>query len=208
MWLGLVKVAPGGGGPDQPARREWWFGSDPYTLALWLFLASLTALFAPLLVSYLKLRLEAAVWPPPGMPPLPRGLWLSTAALLGVSGCLHAALRSVQHDGLLALRRWMLAAAALALTFLLSQALCWKQLLDHKFPMQAWQLAGLFTFFAALHAVHVTGGLAPLLLVMHRSLRGRYSRRHYDGVRLCAIYWHFLDAVWLVMFTAMMLPSG
>lgn len=52
----------------------------------------------------------------------------------------------------------------------------------------------------ALHAAHVVGGLVPLGIVTGRALRGWYDARHAEGVRSCALYWHFLDVVWLTMF--------
>lgn len=172
-----------------------------------IFLLSLTALFAPLLVVFIILRVDAGAWPPVGMPPPPHGLWLSTAVLLGVSATMHLALRSVRHDGIIRLRRCMILTTLLALAFLLNQARCWAIMLHGDIAHAAWRFAGFFYFFTVIHALHVIGGFAPLILVTARSFRNGYSRHRYNGVRFCTMYWHFLDGVWLVMFAAMILPG-
>ncbi len=61
-------------------------------------------------------------------------------------------------------------------------------------------LYGLMLMLIALHAAHVIGGLIPLGVVTGRSLRGAYHAGRHAGVRYVATYWHFLDAVWLIMF--------
>ena len=171
-----------------------------------LFLLSLATLFAPLLVIYLLIRSESAVWPPPGLPPLPAALWLSTACLVVLSGVLHAAVLAARAGERARLRTLLIAALVLTLGFLANQAFCWQQLLSD-LALQAWRVAGFFYFFTVIHALHVIGGVGPLVLVFANALRGRYGAQNFTGVRLCAMYWHFLDAVWVVMFCAMLWPS-
>ena len=55
-----------------------------------------------------------------------------------------------------------------------------------------------------IHALHVIGGMISLGLIAYNGHRGRYDHEHYTGVSNCVLYWHFLDAVWLVMFTVIM----
>jgi cytochrome c oxidase subunit 3 len=64
-----------------------------------------------------------------------------------------------------------------------------------------------FTFFilTGLHAAHVVGGVGLLAVVLARSLRGRYGSGRYDGVTYAAMYWHFLDAIWLLLFAVLVL---
>lgn len=173
---------------------------------MFVFLASLTVLFAPLLVVYALIRSQSASWPPPGLPPLPAALWLSTACLLLLSGVLHAAVSAARVSARARLRGLLTAALLLTLGFLANQTLCWQQLLSD-LALQAWRVAGFFYFFTVIHALHVIGGIGPLVLVFVNALRGRYGARNFTGVRLCAMYWHFLDAVWVVMFCAMLWPS-
>ncbi|HEY0009350.1 MAG TPA: cytochrome c oxidase subunit 3 [Tepidisphaeraceae bacterium] len=52
-----------------------------------------------------------------------------------------------------------------------------------------------------IHALHVVGGLVSLGMVAYNGFKGRYDHEHYTGVRNCVLYWHFLDIVWIAMFT-------
>ena len=62
-------------------------------------------------------------------------------------------------------------------------------------------VAGSFLYvITALHVLHLAAGLLVLAVVFYRALRGRYSSAHYNGVSLCATYWHFLDGLWVYLF--------
>ncbi|MFH0982206.1 MAG: cytochrome c oxidase subunit 3 [Planctomycetota bacterium] len=65
----------------------------------------------------------------------------------------------------------------------------------------------MFSFYllTGLHGAHVIGGLVPLTVVTTKAFRGRYTRDYYPGVKYVAMYWHFLDVVWLVMFVVIFL---
>ncbi len=54
-----------------------------------------------------------------------------------------------------------------------------------------------------VHALHVVGGIVALGLVAHGAIKGKYDHEHYAGVQNCVLYWHFLDIVWIVMFTVL-----
>ncbi len=172
-----------------------------------LFLMSLSVLFAAAMVGYLAIRLRADAWPPPGMPGLPAGLWLSAALLLTGSGSVHWALTSARGDRQTMLLAAMIITLVLGVLFLISQAVNWAALMDlHVRP--ATNLYG-FTFFmlTGLHGAHVVGGLVLLIVVTTRAFRGRYGAEAHAGVVYSAMYWHFLDAVWLVMFATMYLAA-
>jgi cytochrome c oxidase subunit 3 len=209
IWCSLISsssVFDPGGRHDGPAPRRG-TRSEMGLLGMWLFLLSLAALFIPTLILYLILRSQSGQWPPAGMPPLPSALWLSTGLLVATSAAMHYGLWSVRHDGIVSLRRAMILAASLAVGFLACQAYCWAEFFQHSFPASQWRYAGFFYFFTTVHALHIIGGLVPLWLIMRNSLRNRYNRFRFSGVRYCTMYWHFLDAVWVVMFAVMIWPS-
>ena len=60
---------------------------------------------------------------------------------------------------------------------------------------------GMFFVLTGLHAAHVMGGLIPLGIVIAFAEKGRYSRNFHPGVRYSTIYWHFLDVVWVILFS-------
>jgi cytochrome c oxidase subunit 3 len=169
------------------------------------FLLSLSVLFLASIIGYLVVRSRAAEWPPPGSPKLPAGLWVSTVIILVSSGTIQSALRSVRRNRLGALIGFMLMTLLLAVVFLVSQAVNWAWLMGIQATTQAELYLFTFYLLTGLHAAHVIGGVVLLSVVTAKAFRGRYSPRHHPGVRYAAMYWHFLDGVWLVMFVLLFL---
>ncbi|MBM3286565.1 MAG: heme-copper oxidase subunit III [Candidatus Eisenbacteria bacterium] len=176
-------------------------------LGMWLLIASLSILFVASLIGYLAVRARAEQWPPPGLPPLPSGLWISTVIILLCSLAIETALRAVRRQSQGPFLRALLATFLLGIVFLASQALNWSGLI----AAHAASHANLYTFtffmLTGLHAAHVIGGLIPLGIVLRRACSGRYTAERHAGVGYCQMYWHFLGAVWLVMFCALLLFS-
>jgi cytochrome c oxidase subunit 3 len=170
-----------------------------------LFLLSLSILFLASIIGYLIVRARADVWPPPGMPHLPRGLWVSTIVLLISSGTMHAALTAIRRGNAGALIGTMLITTLLGVVFLVSQVINWAWLIAIHATAGKDLYLFLFYLLTGLHGAHVIGGLIALTVVTVKAFRGRYTAADHGGVKLTAIYWHFLDVVWLVMFVVMFL---
>ena len=170
------------------------------TLGMKLLILALSMLFAASTVGYLIIRSRAPVWPPPGMPRLPGTLWISTLIIVVSSLTMQSAVRAARAGRQGALRMAMLLTTMLGVAFLASQTVNWFALVAAKLTAKT-NLYG-FTFYmlTGLHAAHVVGGVIPLGVVTVRAWRGRYSSSVHPGVRYCGIYWHFLAAVWLVLF--------
>ena len=181
------------------------------TMGLWFFLAALAVLFASTVLGYSVIRLGAGSEATVGLPALPNGLWLSTAVLLASSGTMHWAILSIRNNRPHQLKFGMLATIVLGVLFLAMQTRCWVQWAA---PLAAalsqTQTRFILTGFYVLtgtHALHVIGGLIPLTVVTMRAARGYYSPTYYPGIRYCAMYWHFLDVVWLVLFATLLLGT-
>lgn len=170
---------------------------------MWFFLASLGVFFLAAIVGYLTVRLEAKAWPPPGMPRLPSGLWLATAILLAGSATVHTASRAIRLGERTACARRLRATLALAVAFLVVQTWNWWGLISARVTAGANLYAFTFYILTGLHAVHVVGGVVLLAVVSSRAARGRYGSGHHPGVTYAAMYWHFLDAVWIVLFAVL-----
>lgn len=177
-------------------------------LGMMIFLASLSMLFAGSFVGYLVVRLRAESWRAPDMPPLPWGLWLSTLVLIACSIFIHQALKAARKNDQAALKRSLLIGFFLGLAFLVNQTINWVSLISLNLPPNSRNLYA-FTFYmlTGLHAVHVIGGLIQLGVVFRKATRGAYTISYHPGVLYSAMYWHFLDIVWLIMFFAMMILS-
>jgi len=170
-------------------------------LGMRLFLASLGMLFAACLVGHLVVRLRAEQWPPEGALGLPATLWLSTVLILLADGVLTLARRRlVKTTEAPFPTRQALGAFALGVLFLGVQAKNWWDLAAN----QGLDRGGLFAFtfivLTVLHAVHVIGGLVPIAVITARSLRGNSPDGGRNGLAYTIVYWHFLTAVWIVMF--------
>jgi len=176
-------------------------------LGMRLLILALSMLFAASIFGYLVIRSRATVWPPPGVPRLPSSLWISTLIIVISSVTMQAAVRAARADRKSALRAGMVFTTLLGAAFLVSQTVNWFALVAANLTAKT-NLYG-FTFYmlTGLHAAHVIGGLIPLAVVTARAFRGHYSAAAYSGVAYCAVYWHFLDAVWVILFAVLMLAS-
>jgi cytochrome c oxidase subunit 3 len=173
-----------------------------------IFLISLSVLFAAAITGYLLVRLRAAQWVPAGVEPLPSGLWASTVLLLVSSATMHGAVLAIGRGKRNASTRLLQATMALGIAFLFLQAFNWWRMVALNNVLATRSLYA-FTFYmlTGLHALHVIGGLIPLAVTAARARRGAYSWADFEGVRLMAMYWHFLGAVWLVLFVVLLLAT-
>lgn len=177
-------------------------GAGPFGLA-W-FLASLGMLFGASVIAYYAVRVPAAEAWGQGLPPLPSLLWGSTAVLVVSSATMHLALRGARAGAQGQLRWGLYLTDALGAVFLLLQVLAWQALYARAGAPALQTLYGMtFYFLTALHAAHVVGGLVPLGITTYKAVQGKYGPEDSTGVLMCAMYWHFLDAVWLVLMTVL-----
>jgi cytochrome c oxidase subunit 3 len=148
-------------------------------------------------VAYVVVRLRSGPWPPPGLPPLPSGLGVSTALLVAADVALETAARSVVPLRPGRLRMTLMAALLLSLAFLGSQVACWIRFVmaTSSVTLYGW----LFFFVTGLHAVHVLGGIVPLVIATVNAWHDRFPASRDGAVRVCAVYWHFLGVVWLTI---------
>jgi cytochrome c oxidase subunit 3 len=173
-------------------------------LGLYVLFISLSALFAASIVAYLVTRAQNSLWRQPDMPALPRGLWLSTALIFGISATLQSAIAAVRKNHLDALLRRLAAGALQIGLFLAAQSENWLTMMRGTADVAVRTLYP-YTFYllTGLHAAHVLGGLLPLGIVIHHAWRRDYSSSSHEGVTLCVQYWHYLGVVWLVLFTVL-----
>jgi cytochrome c oxidase subunit 3 len=164
--------------------------------ALWVFLGVATSLFV-LFVSAYAMRLRLADWTPLPRPGL---LVLNTALLVGASLAMqwtvHAARRGQGDD----VRRGLVGSGLLTVGFLVGQLIVWKQLNAAGFFLTSSAAAAFFYVFTAVHGLHVLGGLVAWVRAVLRAWRAADAAAIRLGVELCATYWHYLLAVWIVLY--------
>ncbi|HEX4822981.1 MAG TPA: heme-copper oxidase subunit III [Candidatus Polarisedimenticolaceae bacterium] len=173
---------------------------------MWIFLGALGMLFAASIAGFLVVRLKAEAWPPPGMPRLPNGLWITTAILLAGSFTIQRALVSIRLGQIRNSARWLTTTLILGVLFLVSQMANWWGLVTAQMTATTKNLYA-FTFYmlTGLHAAHVSGGLILLAVVLSRTRRDRYGSGHHDGITYAVMYWHFLGVVWCVLFGVLLI---
>ena len=165
------------------------------------FIVALSMFFAASIAIYLLMRQMHQPWPPRGFPALPATLWLSTLDIVFSSITIQGAVLAARRDDKIGLRRNLVATLLLGLGFLSLQVyawyVIWKQVVGVAADISSTYLK-MFYAITGLHAVHVLGGLVPLVMVTVAAYQGMYGRKKNAAVRYTAIYWHFLDAVWCV----------
>lgn len=172
------------------------------TVGMWLFLVSLFMLFSAAMLGYAFIRLAGNRSPRRGTLHFPSILWLSTALVICVSFTMSRAVAAVRRERRGSFLAWLTASLVLAVGFLVVQTPAMIGLLAEH---QQFRSAGLFLYglvfiLILLHALHVLGGMIALVRVRLQAARGVYDHEHYQPVRHTAMYWHFLDVIWIIMF--------
>lgn len=164
--------------------------------ALWVFLAVATSLFV-LFVSAYSMRLGVADWTPL---PRPRLLMLNTALLVAASVAMEWTVHAARRGDRGQLARGLWASGVLTLGFLAGQGFVWLQLNRAGYLVGTSAASAFFYLFTAVHGLHVLGGLVAWGRASGRAWRGSDGDRTRLAVELCATYWHFLLAVWVVLY--------
>ena len=131
---------------------------------------------------------------------------VGTICLLLSSLTIWRAEQAIEKDRIGSFTAWLGVTIALAVTFLFGTAAEWKKLIYHDGLTISTNLFGT-TFYSlvGLHATHVVIGIALLAIVFMFSLFGQIDARHSDRFGVLALYWHFVDAVWVVVFSVVYL---
>ena len=173
---------------------------DSAQLGLWLFLATITMLFASFASAYL-VRSAGPDWE---TTPLPAALWINTVVLIASSMTLEMARSRRKKSIRRTFRNWFLVTLLLGFGFLAGQLVAWKQLMDLGIFIPSNPHSSFFYILTGLHGLHLFSGLILLLYVFLRvrpALAENWSgSAHRDLTGLCATYWHFLTALWLFIF--------
>jgi cytochrome c oxidase subunit III len=169
------------------------------------FLLSEVALFSTLIVTYLIYLGREQVGPTPAVLSLPLVIG-TTICLLSSSGTAHLAEQSLRRG---AVRKFVIfwsATIMLGVVFLLGTAYEWYGLITRSHLTIASNLFGsTYYTLVGFHAFHVTAGLIILLIMLGLVLRRQVTPRRASGVELSSWYWHFVDGVWVVVFTVVYL---
>lgn len=182
-------------GVDVDFRGESGSSVPTAKIGLGVFLAVVGSLFA-LLISAYSMRNSMVDW---RELPLPRLLWFNTGVLVMSSVALQWALMAARRDDIDGLIVGLLIGGVSAMTFLVGQLLVWQQLNVAGYFVASNPANSFFYLITAMHGLHLAGGLVALGRTTARVWRGAPMMQMRLSVELCAIYWHFLLLVWLVL---------
>lgn len=178
---------------EQHGRSFSWYG-------MVFFLASEAVFFANLIASYLYLRVRAGAWPPTAdhvTRPEPTLVLINTLILLSSSFPMHFAARSISKGDKRGLTIGLGLTALLGSVFLGIQAY---EYIHNAFGPSTGVFGSTFYALTGFHGAHVTFGVIFLLICFLRSVRGDFSQPKHFAVNAVEMYWHFVDAVWIVLF--------
>jgi cytochrome c oxidase subunit 3 len=195
-------------------------------LGMLLFITSEVMFFAGLFAAYFSIRagyteavngVATHMWPPPAYAGLLNPLRLTTPGgalnvilpatliLIASSVTCQIGVRAIRRDD----RRGFLRAFAITLgmgvTFLLLQAFDYSVLMHEGLTMGATTFGTTYFTLTGFHGAHVFGGVLMLGVVVYRGMAGQFSARHHDMVEAASLYWHFVDVVWILLFSILYL---
>jgi cytochrome c oxidase subunit 3 len=172
---------------------------DARVLGMLLFIASEIMLFGSFFTAYFFIRVVNKVpWPTPPfhLPIFVAGI--NTGILVTSSFTMHWALQSIKRGNRTGLQAGLLLTFLMGLTFLLTQAIEYSRV---GFNTSDGAFATIFFCLTGLHGAHVFVGLSILLIMTIRAFRGHFSPENHHGVEIAGIYWHFVDVMWIVVYT-------
>ena len=174
---------------------------DNAVLATMFVIAGEIMLFGGLVFSFLIIRVAAPVWPPPLEPRLPVGVTAAnTVVLLWSSVAMIAAGRARARGDRRGFLRGLGLAAGLGCLFLVVQGFEWARLISFGLTVASGVYGGTFYTLIGAHAAHVMVALAWLALVLARAARGHFAGERAPTVTACAMYWHFVVALWPILY--------
>jgi len=177
-----------------------------------LFIASEVMFFGGLFAAYFIARADSPSWPPTGLlspEQVARGVELkleialpaiATVILVSSSFVIQWAVSQVKGGNRTGLIWGLFVTIILGLVFLTIQMYDYSQL-----PFGTRDTVYGTTFFTltGFHGAHVAGGTIFMIVCLVRSMNGQFSPQHHEAVEACSMYWHFVDIVWIALFTTL-----
>jgi cytochrome c oxidase subunit III len=173
---------------------------EPQLLGMLLFIISEVMIFGAFFTAYFFIRVvQGAQWPAPGME-IPTGpVAINTAVLLSSSFTMHWAQTSIKNGNRFGLKAGISSTLFLGICFLILQV---NEYVHVGFAPHDTAQGSIFYGLTGLHGAHVCVGLILLSMVTVRAFRGHFTPEEHRGVEVPGIYWHFVDVMWIVVYTS------
>jgi heme/copper-type cytochrome/quinol oxidase subunit 3 len=177
-------------------------------LGMILFITSEVMFFAGLFGAYFSTRAGHTPWPPTEFQGLlePVGLILVATVILIISSITcQLAVNAIRRGDRTAFRRNLSVTFLLGIVFLILQAYDYSVLFSEGLTMDAGPFGTTYFTLTGFHGAHVFGGVIMLGVVLYRASAGQFSARHHDAIEAASLYWHFVDVVWIILFSVLYL---
>ncbi len=176
-------------------------------LAMWTFIGSECMLFGTLIATFLVYRGRNVVGPyPDDLLNIPF-ITVTTFVLLMSSLTMVLALSAVQRNDARGTKLWLALTAVLGLIFLGGQYLEFSHFVHEGLPLWTNLFSSTFFVLTGTHGAHVAGGVLWLSTLFVRASAGKLDSRNSETVEIVGLFWHFIDVVWIVLFTLIYLLS-
>lgn len=184
-----------GEGPEGDAR-PWSIPARTYRTGMWMGLAAIVMVFAAFTSALVVRKGVSNDWV---ATTLPRILWLNSLVLLGSSGALELSRHALAGARPEPFVRWLYVTVALGLAFVAGQLAAWRELASRGLYLATNPSSSFFYLLTAAHGAHLLGGIAALLHLVFRARRIAFAAPPHPAVEVTAIYWHFMDALWIYL---------
>ena len=172
-------------------------------VAMFCLIIGESAIFTIFVVAYVYYIGRSTYGPTPRILDIPV---FNTVCLLSSSVSIMLAERAIERGRIRKFGAWWALTMLLGIVFLAGTAMEWKRLIyTYGLSIRTNLFGTTFYSLVGLHATHVVVGLLMLSLVMIFTLLGRIEQRHAERIQVLSLYWHFVDAVWVVVFTVVYL---
>ena len=185
------------------------------TVGTVVWLASEVMFFGGLFAAYFSLRANAAQWPPinpengePFHLAILPFVGPATILLILSSVTCQLAVWGIRRDDRTAFIRAMAVTVVLGIVFLVMQLIDYSLLGSEGLTLSSGQYGTTYYTLTGFHGAHVFGGVIMLSVVLYRGMAGQFSGKHYDAVEAASLYWHFVDVVWILLFSLLYLLPG
>jgi heme/copper-type cytochrome/quinol oxidase subunit 3 len=185
-----------------PPDREVGTGVYNEKVGMWVFLGSEVMFFTALIGTYIILRAaHPEGWAEPGKVLNVPITAVNTFLLICSSVTMVKAYAAVQDGDQRGLRRWLVATVLIGAAFVGVQAYEYTHLIGTGFVPGSGLYGSTFYTMTGFHGFHVSMGVLCLMYVTWKAFRGKYSPSDHRGVEVIGLYWHFVDLVWIILFT-------
>ncbi len=171
-----------------------------YKLLLLFAMISMTMMFAGLTSAFVVSK-SRADWLKDFQ--LPTAFYFSTATIIGCSLTFHLAKKAIKKDNNRATTSFLLGTLALGILFVILQFVGFGQIVANGYYFTGAESSITTTFLyivTVVHLIHLAGGLISLLIIIYNQFKHKYNSTQTLGIELGAMYWHFLDLLWVYLF--------